>query len=94
MERCLACEADAVGAMEGSRLLDNFSEVRRLFARSAKVTGNLQKRHPSGVPAAVGLASEAALYGRATNHFSPLTSHFSRVSRLYRASQRLQLSRS
>ena len=78
MERCLACEADAVGTMEGSRLLDNVSKIRWLFARSAHVTRNLQKRFPS----------RGSDRGRHRNQ-SRLTSDFSRPSSLHCASQRL-----
>jgi hypothetical protein len=141
VERCLACEADAVGTMEGSRfypdpvcthtlesprlllgrvraggsherlltslqptaipfvsyqcntisqtaswdvsgsrLLDNASEIRRLFARSDQVTGNLQKRLPfrgadRGRPRKRGSAPQFRHQSPITNHQSPITSH-------------------
>jgi hypothetical protein len=53
--------------VSGSRLLDNVSEIRRLFARSAQVTGNLQKRLPSR-----GATRSAASRGRETNGGKPV----------------------
>jgi hypothetical protein len=55
--------------VSGSRLLDNVSEIRRLFARSAQVTGNLQKRLPSR-----GATRSAASRGRETNGGKPVRS--------------------
>jgi hypothetical protein len=49
--------------LEAFRWLDNVSEIRRLFARSAQVTCNLQERLPSRGADRIGLSSEAALHG-------------------------------
>jgi hypothetical protein len=102
--QCNTISQTASWDVSGSRLLDNASEIRRLFARSDQVTGNLQKRLPSrgadrGRPRNLSRhrlgegGSEAALHSFATNHQSPITDHLSRPSRLYRASQCFQLSR-
>jgi hypothetical protein len=71
--QCNAISQTASWDVSGSRLLNNASEIRRLFARSDQVTGNLQKRLPSrgadrGRPRKRGSAPQF-------RHQSLLTSH-------------------
>ena len=75
--QCNAISQTASWDVCGSRLLDNVSEIRRLFTRSAQVTGNLQKRLPSRGRDPVGLASEATLHGKTSTstNKSPLFLH-------------------
>ena len=76
--QCNAISQTASWDVSGSRLLNNASEIRRLFARSDQVTGNLQKRLPSrgadrGRPRKRGSAPQFRHRSLITNHFSPLT---------------------
>jgi hypothetical protein len=68
--------------VSGSRLLDNASEIRRLFARSDQVAGSLQKRLPWGADRGRPRKRGSAPQFR---HQSHLTSHASVASTALRS---------